>query len=172
MNAVLESRGSASVPARVGALDCTLRIPAGKVVGLVGPNGAGKSTLLQLAVGLLAPTTGTIEVLGDPSCRWGSTARAGRLRRPGHCDLRGLSVHDHLDIGRLAKPELDAELAEPVGSTSSVLIPASSAGKLSGGQRAQLALTVAIAKRPELLILDEPVASLDPLARGASSSRA
>jgi ABC-2 type transport system ATP-binding protein len=89
--------------------DCTLAIPGGRVAGLVGPNGAGKTTLLHLAVGLLAPTSGT--------------------------------------IGRLG------------------LDPRQRAGSLSGGQRAQLALTLALAKRPELLILDEPVASLDPLAR-------
>jgi len=98
--------------------DCTLSIPAGRVVGLVGPNGAGKTTLLHLAVGLLEPSSGTIEVLGD---------RPGT--GPATLDMR------------------------------------QRAGTLSGGQRAQLALTLAIAKRPELLVLDEPVASLDPLAR-------
>jgi ABC-2 type transport system ATP-binding protein len=131
MTAVLESSGLGKRYRRRWALtDCTLAIPAGHVVGLVGPNGAGKTTLLNLAVGMLTPTAGTIEVLG----------------------------------GARMNPGWDADLArhrvEQLG-----LDPAQKAGKLSGGQRAQLALTLAVAKRPELLILDEPIASLDPLAR-------
>lgn len=144
--------------------DCSLAIPSGHVVGLVGPNGAGKTTLLQLAVGLLRPTAGTIEVLGSQPAR--SPAQLGRVgfvsqETPVYGNL---SVADHLRLGGWLNPGWDADLAwnriDRLG-----LDPMQKAGKLSGGQRAQLALTLAIAKRPELLILDEPVASLDPLAR-------
>ncbi|MEU8424290.1 ABC transporter ATP-binding protein [Micromonospora sp. NPDC048835] len=141
--------------------DCTLDIPAGHVVGLVGPNGAGKSTLLQLACGLLNPTAGRIEVLGarpvSGSPRVGFVAQDTPV-------YAGLTVADHLRMGAHLNPSWDGALAErriaQVG-----LDPAQKAGKLSGGQRAQLALTVAAAKRPSLLLLDEPVAALDPLAR-------
>jgi ABC-2 type transport system ATP-binding protein len=162
MTAVLATEGLGKRYRRLWALtDCTLSIPAGHVVGLVGPNGAGKTTLLNLAVGLLAPTTGTIEVLGGPP--------AGRLPRIGFLAqaapvYAGLSVADHLALGAHLNPGWDAGLAS--GRIDRLdLDPAQKAGTLSGGQRAQLALTLAIAKRPELLILDEPVASLDPLAR-------
>jgi len=144
--------------------DCTLQIPEGHVVGLVGPNGAGKSTLLNLAVGLLAPTTGAIEVLGGiPADGPEQLAKVGFVAQDAPV-YPGLSVADHLRFGAHLNPGWDAAYAERrldrIG-----LDPAQKAGKLSGGQRAQLALTLAIAKRPRLLILDEPVASLDPLAR-------
>jgi ABC-2 type transport system ATP-binding protein len=144
--------------------DCTLTVPAGRVVGLVGANGAGKSTLLTLAVGLLQPTEGQLVVLGG---RPGNDAR--QLAKVGFLAqdvplYSGLTVHDHLRLGAELNPGWDETLAqariERVG-----LDPSQRAGGLSGGQRAQLALAVAIGKRPELLILDEPVASLDPLAR-------
>jgi ABC-2 type transport system ATP-binding protein len=142
--------------------DCTLEIPAGRVVGLVGPNGAGKTTLLHLAVGLIAPTTGRIEVLGGRR----SPAQLGRVGFVAQDTpvYSGLSVAGHLRMAAYLNPRWDGGLArrriEQLG-----LDPRQRAGRLSGGQRAQLALTLAIAKRPELLILDEPVASLDPLAR-------
>lgn len=144
--------------------DCTLSIPAGRVVGLVGPNGAGKTTLLHLAVGLLEPTLGTIEVLGGrPAAGPAQLGRVGFVAQetPTYTTL---SVADHLRLGGWLNPSWDREQAdrriEQLG-----LDPRQQAGELSGGQRAQLALTLAIAKRPELLILDEPVASLDPVAR-------
>jgi ABC-2 type transport system ATP-binding protein len=143
---------------------CTLDVPAGQVVGLVGPNGAGKTTMLHLAVGLLTPTTGTIEVLGGHPA-----AGPDQLRKVGFVaqdtpTFSGLSVADHLKLGEKLNPGWDAGLAlDRVDELG--LDPRQRAGKLSGGQRAQLALTLALAKRPELLILDEPVASLDPLAR-------
>ena len=148
----------------MGAADCTLDIPAGRVVGLVGPNGAGKTTLLNLAVGLLTPTAGTIEVLGGrPAADPAQLARVGFVAQDTPT-YAGLSVDDHLRLGARLNPRWDDALAreriERLG-----LDPSHRAGKLSGGQRAQLALTLGIAKRPELLILDEPVASLDPLAR-------
>ncbi|MBG0564698.1 ABC transporter ATP-binding protein [Actinoplanes aureus] len=146
---------------RTALSDCTLDIPAGHVVGLVGPNGAGKSTLLQLACGLLDPTTGRIEALGERPVS--GSPRVGFVAQDTPV-YAGLTVAEHLRMGAHLNPSWDAGLADrriaQVG-----LDPAQKAGKLSGGQRAQLALTVAAAKRPDLLLLDEPVAALDPLAR-------
>jgi ABC-2 type transport system ATP-binding protein len=162
---VLEARGLGKRYGRRWALtDCTLSIPAGHVVGLVGPNGAGKTTLLSLATGLLAASTGTIEVLGSrPAATAAQLARVGFVAQDTPI-YAGLSVADHLRLGAHLNPGWDDAVAleriERLG-----LDVAQKAGKLSGGQRAQLALTLAIAKRPELLILDEPIASLDPLAR-------
>ena len=133
-------------------------------MGLVGPNGAGKTTLLSLAVGLLAPDAGTIEVLGGPPAAGpAQLARVGFLAQDAPV-YAGLSVADHLKLGARLNPGWDAGLAR--GRVDRLdLDPGQKAGTLSGGQRAQLALTLAVAKRPELLVLDEPVASLDPLAR-------
>jgi ABC-2 type transport system ATP-binding protein len=149
---------------RVALADCTLEIPPGRVVGLVGPNGAGKTTLLQLAVGLLAPTEGSIEVLGSrPAAGPDQLAKVGFVAQDAPT-YAGLTVADHLTLGARLNPRWDAHAAaERIDALG--LDPAQKAGRLSGGQRAQLALTLAVAKRPELLILDEPVASLDPLAR-------
>jgi len=149
---------------RVALSDCTLRIPPGRVVGLVGPNGAGKTTLLQIAVGLLPPTSGTIEVLGgSPASGAAQLARVGFVAQdtPTYANL---TIADHLRFGAHTNPGWDQRLADE-RITKLGLDTSQKAGKLSGGQRAQLALTLAIAKRPDLLILDEPVASLDPLAR-------
>jgi ABC-2 type transport system ATP-binding protein len=144
--------------------DCTLAIPDGKVVGLVGPNGAGKSTLLQLAAGLLTPTAGTITVLGgQPGTSPAQLAKVGFVAQDAPVYGR-LSVAGHLRMGAWLNPGWDEELAQRrIGQLG--LDPKQRAGSLSGGQRAQLALTLALAKRPELLLLDEPVARLDPLAR-------
>jgi ABC-2 type transport system ATP-binding protein len=144
--------------------DCTLAIPDGKVVGLVGPNGAGKSTLLQLAAGLLTPTSGTITVLGgQPGTSPAQLAKVGFVAQDAPVYGR-LSVAGHLRMGAWLNPGWDGEVAERRVQQLG-LEPRQRAGSLSGGQRAQLALTMAVAKRPELLLLDEPVASLDPLAR-------
>jgi ABC-2 type transport system ATP-binding protein len=165
MTAVLETQGLGKRYGRRLALsDCTLSVPAGHVAGLVGPNGAGKTTLLNLAVGLLAPTSGTIEVLGGkPAGGPVQLARVGFVAQDAPI-YAGLSVADHLRLGAHMNRGWDAGLASRRIADLG-LDPAQKAGKLSGGQRAQLALTLAIAKRPELLILDEPIASLDPLAR-------
>ena len=144
--------------------DCTLDIPAGRVVGLVGPNGAGKTTLLQLAAGMLAPTAGSIEALGGhPAAGAAQLAKVGFVAQdtPTYANL---SIADHLRFGAHTNPRWDQATAEERIAQLG-LDPRQKAGKLSGGQRAQLALTLAIAKRPELLLLDEPVASLDPMAR-------
>jgi ABC-2 type transport system ATP-binding protein len=144
--------------------ECTLAIPAGKVVGLVGPNGAGKTTLLHLAVGLLQPSAGSISVLGGrPGTTPGQLARVGFVAQDTPT-YAGLSIADHLRFGAWTNPGWDQKLAEDRTERLG-LDPRQKPGKLSGGQRAQLALTLAVAKRPELLVLDEPVASLDPLAR-------
>jgi ABC-2 type transport system ATP-binding protein len=165
VTAVLEAQGLGKQFGRRWALaDCTIDIPVGHVVGLVGPNGAGKSTLLNLAVGLLSPTAGTITVLGErPASSPAQLGRVGFVAQDTPT-YAGLSVADHLHLGAWMNPTWDDDLA--VGRIERLgLDPRQKAGKLSGGQRAQLALTLALAKRPELLILDEPVASLDPLAR-------
>jgi ABC-2 type transport system ATP-binding protein len=144
--------------------DCTLSVPAGRVVGLVGPNGAGKTTLLRLAVGLIAPSAGQVEVLGrQPAASPAQLGRVGFVAQdtPTYANL---SVADHLRLGGWLNPRWDRGLAERRIAQFG-LDARQRAGRLSGGQRAQLALTLAVAKRPELLVLDEPVASLDPLAR-------
>ncbi|GAA4587319.1 ABC transporter ATP-binding protein [Planotetraspora phitsanulokensis] len=144
--------------------DCTIDIPAGHVVGLVGPNGAGKTTLLKLAGGQLQPTTGGITVLGErPGSTPAQLARVGFVAQDTPL-YAALTVAEHLRLGARLNPRWDAALARE-RITQFGLDPAHRAGKLSGGQRAQLALTLGLAKRPELLITDEPVASLDPLAR-------
>jgi ABC-2 type transport system ATP-binding protein len=165
MSAVLDTSGLGKKYGRRWALrDCTLTIPEGKVVGLVGPNGAGKTTLLHLAVGLLAPTAGSVTVLGGrPAAGESQLARVGFVAQDTPTYAR-LSIADHLRMGGWLNPQWDAEVAERRIEQLG-LDPKQRAGSLSGGQRAQLALTLAIAKRPELLVLDEPVASLDPLAR-------
>jgi ABC-2 type transport system ATP-binding protein len=144
--------------------ECSVSVPAGAVVGLVGPNGAGKTTLLHLAVGLLSPSAGRIQVLGRPPA-----ADAGQLGAVGFVAqdapvYGGLSVARHLQLGKWLNPAWDPGRADRRIDELG-LDRRQRAGALSGGQRAQLALTLAVAKRPELLILDEPVASLDPLAR-------
>jgi len=165
VTAVVQARGLGKRYGRLWALaDCTLSVPAGQVVGLVGPNGAGKTTLLNLAVGMLRPTAGTIEVLGGrPGAGPAQLARVGYLAQQAPV-YAGLSVADHLRLGAHLNPGWDGELARRRIERLDLDID-QKAGTLSGGQRAQLALTLAVAKRPELLILDEPVASLDPLAR-------
>ena len=165
MSAILQAQALGKRYGRREALaECTLEIPPGHVVGLVGPNGAGKTTLLKIACGMLAPTTGRIEVLGEaPAASPAQLARVGYVAQDTPT-YSGLSVADHLKLGAKLNPRWDAKLAQ-ARIDQLDLDPKQKAGKLSGGQRAQLALTVAVAKRPELLILDEPVSSLDPLAR-------
>ncbi len=165
MTAAIQASGLGKRYRRTWALrDCTLAIPVGCVVGLVGPNGAGKTTLLRLAAGMLAPTCGTITVLGErPAAGPAQLARVGFVAQDTPVYAR-MKVADHLRLGAWLNPAWDEALARRrIGQLG--LDPNQRAGSLSGGQRAQLALTLALAKRPELLVLDEPVASLDPLAR-------
>ncbi len=165
MTVVVEANGLGKRYGQTWALsECTLAIPAGKVVALVGPNGAGKTTLLELSVGLLRPTTGAISVLGGhPGTTPEQLARVGFVAQEAPT-YSGLSIRDHLRFGAWMNPRWDRDLAEDRIARLG-LNPRQKAGELSGGQRAQLALTLAVAKRPELLVFDEPVAGLDPLAR-------
>jgi len=166
MTAVLETAGLTKRFGRRAALrDCDLSVPAGKVVGLVGPNGAGKTTLLQLAIGLRAPSAGRIAVLGLSP--WADTvpllARVGFVAqdRPLYPEF---TAGEMLEAGRRLNPRWDAAYAaarlQRVGIGQGRRIRT-----LSTGQQAQVALALALGKRPELLLLDEPVANLDPVAR-------
>ncbi|MDX3528879.1 ABC transporter ATP-binding protein [Streptomyces sp. ID05-39B] len=165
MNAVLRAQALGKRYKQRWALqNCDLDVPAGRVVGLVGPNGAGKSTLLNLASGMLTPTTGTIEVCGGrPASGPEQLAKVGFVAQDTPT-YAALSITDHLRLGARLNPGWDDVLARERIRRLGLDLK-QKAGKLSGGQRAQLALTLGIAKRPELLVLDEPVAALDPLAR-------
>ncbi|MFC4121510.1 ABC transporter ATP-binding protein [Nonomuraea zeae] len=165
MTSILQAQGLDRKYGKRWALrECTVDIPAGHVVGLVGPNGAGKSTLLKLAGGQLEPTAGGITVLGGrPGSTPAQLAKVGFVAQDTPV-YAGLTVAEHLQLGARLNPRWDDGMArERIARLG--LVPAHRAGKLSGGQRAQLALTLGLAKRPELLILDEPAAALDPLAR-------
>jgi len=144
--------------------ECTLAIPAGHVAALVGPNGAGKTTLLNLAVGLVDPTAGAVTVLGGKPA--GSPAALDGIAFVGQ-DMplyKNLTAADMLHLTANLNRRFDQHFAE--ARLGELGIPLNrKAGRLSGGQQAQLALTVALARRPRLLVLDEPVAMLDPLAR-------
>ena len=162
---VLEASGLGKRYGSTWALrECTLAIPAGHVAALVGPNGAGKTTLLNLAVGLAEPSAGAVTVLGGVPA--GSPAALDGIAFVAQDTpvYKNLSAADMLHLTgnlnrRFDQPYAKARLAE-------LGIPLNrKAGRLSGGQQAQLALTMALARRPRLLVLDEPVAMLDPLAR-------
>ena len=145
--------------------DCTIEIPAGSVTALVGPNGSGKTTLLHLVIGLARSTTGSVEVLGH-SPRADAHMILPRLGfvAQDHPLYRNLTIAETLKLGRKLNPRWDEQIAQSrIGLLG--LKPSHKVGKLSGGQQAQVALTLALAKQPDLLVLDEPVASLDPLAR-------
>src|SRR5215469_14154691 len=144
---------------------CTLSVPAGRVAALVGPNGAGKTTLLHLAVGLLEPTAGEVQVFGCSPLRQPTEAlpRLGFVAQDTPL-YKGFTVADLLTLGRKLNPGFDDRLSR--ARMQKLGIPLERrAGKLSGGQQAQVSLVLALAKRPDLLLLYEPLASLDPLAR-------
>ena len=145
--------------------DCTLEIPTGSVTALVGPNGAGKTTLLHLAIGLSRQTCGTVEVLGL-SPRDDGKALLPRLGfvAQDHPLYRGLTIAETFQFACKLNPHWDDRYATQRVDHLGLKL-GHKVGKLSGGQQAQVALTLALAKQPELLILDEPVASLVPLAR-------
>jgi ABC-2 type transport system ATP-binding protein len=166
MTATLEATRLGKRYGRTRALEgCSFRLERGHVAALVGPNGAGKSTLLNLAVGLLRPTEGSMRVLG-----WSPRVEAELvLPRVGFVGqdvpLYGrLTVADHLRLGRELNRRWDQVACEHRIRKLGIP-PDRRVGLLSGGQRAQVALTLALGKRPELILLDEPLASLDPLAR-------
>ncbi len=144
--------------------DCSVHVPQGRVSALVGPNGAGKTTLLRLLVGLSRPTSGSAEVLGSaPGPSEEFLARIGYLAQDVPL-YRRLSADDHLAIGAHLNRVWDASGARE--RLAALRVPTDRpVATLSGGQRAQVALGLALAKRPQVLLLDEPVAALDPLAR-------
>jgi len=165
MTDVIETSGLTKRYGRVTALsDCTISVPEGRISALVGPNGAGKTTLLRLLAGLAAPTTGQAIVLGgtprqDPAY----LAEIGFLAQEAPL-YRRRTAEDHIGIGAHLNPRWDGESVR--ARLSRVRIPLDrSVGTLSGGQRAQVALALTLAKQPGLLLLDEPLAALDPLAR-------
>ena len=165
MNA-LETQGLGKRYGRAWALrDCTLDIPEGRVAALIGPNGAGKSTLLNLAVGLAEPSVGTVAVFGR-SPRGDAAAVLPRIGFVGQDRplYRGLTVAETMRAGGVLNPRWDAGYAADRMRRLGIPLDRR-VGKLSGGQHSQVALVMALAKRPELMILDEPVAALDPLAR-------
>jgi ABC-2 type transport system ATP-binding protein len=150
---------------RVTALnDCTIGVPEGRISALVGPNGAGKTTLLRLLAGLARPTAGQVAVLGGPPRQDPAfLAGVGFLAQEIPLYHR-MSAEDHIGIGAHLNPSWDGEsVRKRLGSLGIPL--GQPVGTLSGGQRAQAALALTLAKRPRLLLLDEPVAALDPLAR-------
>ncbi len=144
--------------------DCTIQVPAGSITALVGANGAGKSTLLQLLTGLIKASAGEVTVFGERPAQTASfLANVGYLAQeiPLYADW---SAQDYIDMGRHLNASWDESLMRR--HLEELSIPLDRAvGSLSGGQRAQVALATALAKRPKLLLLDEPVAALDPLAR-------
>ena len=162
---VIEISGLGKRYGRTWALrECTLAIPAGHVAALVGPNGAGKTTLLNLVVGLAEPAAGVVTVLGGRTA--GSPAALDGIAFVAQDTplYRNLSAADMLHLTRNLNRRFDQHYAET--RLGELGIPLKrKAGRLSGGQQAQLALTLALARRPRLLVLDEPVAMLDPIAR-------
>jgi ABC-2 type transport system ATP-binding protein len=141
--------------------ECTVSVPAGRVVALVGPNGAGKTTMLNVAAGLLRPTAGEVNVGGRPPGR--ELARIGYVAQDAPLWPR-LRVSDVLAVGKAMNRRFDADLANARIRDFDIR-PQARVQTLSGGQRAQVALSLVLAKRPDLLLLDEPLANLDPLAR-------
>jgi ABC-type multidrug transport system ATPase subunit len=166
MSNVLETTHLSKRYGRQWALqDCTLALPAGRVAALVGPNGAGKTTLLHLSVGLLEPTAGSVQVFGcSPLKQTTETLPRLGFVAQDHPLYKDFTVEDLLTLGRKLNPRWDDALAK--ARMQKLGIPLKRpAGKLSGGQQAQVALVLGLAKRPDLLLLDEPLAQLDPLAR-------
>jgi ABC-type multidrug transport system ATPase subunit len=145
--------------------DCSLHLPAGRVAALVGPNGAGKTTLLHLAVGLLQPDAGHVRVFGhDPLSNNAQVlAEMGFVAQDTPL-YRDFTARELIIMGGKLNRRWDAALVRERLAQFGIP-PDLPVGKLSGGQRAQVALALALAKRPRLLLLDEPIASLDPLAR-------
>jgi ABC-2 type transport system ATP-binding protein len=145
--------------------DCNLELPSGRFMALVGPNGAGKSTLLMLLVGLLAPTKGTVSICGhDPRHDRRAVLTLVGFVSQDRPLYPNLSVSETIEMGRRLSPHWNQRIA--LERVERLGIPfAAKVGTLSGGQRAQVSLTLALGKEPSVLILDEPMASLDPVAR-------
>ena len=166
MSIALEADNLGLTYGRFRALDnCSLRLPTGSVIALVGPNGAGKTTLLHLVTGLLRPTEGSIAVFGQDAGNGDAQAlaRVGFVAQD-HPLYPGFTVADLLRMGDRLNLRFDRALAHR-RLTDLGISPTARVGKLSGGQQSQVALALALAKRAPLLVLDEPLANLDPIAR-------
>jgi ABC-2 type transport system ATP-binding protein len=162
---VLETTGLSKRYGRVWALrDCTLAVPAGTVTALIGPNGAGKSTLLQLVAGLLGPTSGEVRVGGRALSRRGADLARVAFVAQDKPLFPHFTVAETLYFGQSTNPGFDTASARSRLDGFGIAM-GTKVGRLSGGQRALVALTLALGKRAELLVLDEPLADLDPLAR-------
>jgi ABC-2 type transport system ATP-binding protein len=165
MTPVIETRGLTKRYRKVTALsEATITVPEGRISALIGPNGAGKTTLLRVLAGLARPTVGEVAVLGgtprqDPAFLAGIGFLAQEIPL-----YRRFTAEDHISIGARLNPRWDGASARQRLTALGIRLD-QAAGTLSGGQRAQLALALTLAKRPGLLLLDEPVAALDPLAR-------
>ncbi|WP_262059800.1 ABC transporter ATP-binding protein [Streptomyces sp. STR69] len=143
--------------------DCSFRLPAGRICALVGPNGAGKTTLLSLAAGLLEPSTGTIRLGGHPARSVEARQHTAFLSQEKALYPR-FRVSETLRMGRELNPTWHQETAERIVAAGDIPLDAR-VGTLSGGQRTRVAFALALGKRPRLLLLDEPMADLDPLVR-------
>ena len=148
-----------------GLRDCSFRLPPGSIAALVGPNGAGKSTLLRMAAGITRPTAGSVAVFGHSP----DDQSVDAVSRVGYLDqdrplYRSFRVEEMLRFGERLNPSWDDTAARDHLLELGIPLEAR-VSKLSAGQQAQVALTMCLAKRPPLLLLDEPVAALDPVAR-------
>jgi ABC-2 type transport system ATP-binding protein len=165
MSTAIETHELSKRYRRASALtECTVTVPEGRVCALIGPNGAGKTTLLRILAGLARPTGGSALVLdGEPRQDPAFLAEIGFLGQEIPL-YRNFTAEDHVRVGARLNPRWDAAHART--RLEELRIPLDQrVGKLSGGQRAQVALALTLAKRPRLLLLDEPFAALDPLAR-------
>jgi ABC-2 type transport system ATP-binding protein len=145
--------------------DLDIAVEEGTITALVGPNGSGKSTLLKAWVGFERPTTGRLSILGaDPVRHRGSAIRLTGFVPQQPSLYRELSVENHLAFAAAHRPGFDRPIARQYLDDLSIPLD-SRAEQLSGGQQAQVGLALALGTRAPVLLLDEPLASLDPLAR-------
>ncbi|MFF7285795.1 ABC transporter ATP-binding protein [Streptomyces griseorubiginosus] len=143
--------------------DCTFQLPAGRICGLVGPNGAGKTTLLNIAAHVLKPTQGSLSLFGEAPGSVESGRRTAFLAQEKPL-FRRFTVAETLRLGRELNPGWDQRAAEDIVRAGNVPFDAK-IGTLSGGQRTRVAVALAFGKRPDLLLLDEPMSDLDPVVR-------
>ncbi|MEU2969156.1 ABC transporter ATP-binding protein [Streptomyces ardesiacus] len=144
--------------------ECGFTVPRGRITALVGRNGAGKSTLLHLAGGLLRPAHGEIRVLGAAPGGGAARSRVALLTQDKPLYPR-FTVADTLRMGGRLNASWDQPVAERVVREGGIALSAR-VGELSPGRRTRVALALALGKRPDLLLLDEPLADLDPVVRG------
>jgi len=156
---------SKSFPGHVALADVSLRFPAGRVIGMLGRNGAGKTTLLHLAAGLSLPTAGTCHTLGRRSDLLDSPelTRIGLVMQEGKF-IEWMTVAQHLEFNASFYPNWDRELERRLVATLQVPLKRR-VGELSTGDRQKVGILLGVCHRPALLLLDEPMSSLDPIAR-------